>query len=77
MFRKSPLNYVGGKFKLLPQLTTLFPRALDVFIDLFCGGMHAEPVKVAEPVKYADRQGLQEAPHVVNPGFNPTYPVIH
>ena len=35
---KSPLNYTGGKFKLLPQILPLFPEKIDVFIDLFCGG---------------------------------------
>lgn len=35
---KSPLNYMGGKYKLLPQLTTLFPKNIDKFIDLFTGG---------------------------------------
>lgn len=35
---KSPLNYVGGKFKLLPQILPLFPENIDTFYDLFCGG---------------------------------------
>lgn len=35
---KSPLNYTGGKFKLLPQLLPLFPNKINNFIDLFCGG---------------------------------------
>lgn len=35
---KSPLNYVGGKFKLLPQILPLFPDNVNVFIDLFSGG---------------------------------------
>lgn len=34
----SPLNYTGGKFKLLPQILPLFPKKIDTFIDLFCGG---------------------------------------
>lgn len=37
-FIKSPLNYTGGKFKLLPQLLPLFPSKIDVFYDLFAGG---------------------------------------
>ena len=32
---KSPLNYEGGKFKLLPQILPLFPREIGKFIDLF------------------------------------------
>lgn len=35
---KSPLNYTGGKYKLLPQILPLFPDNIDTFIDLFCGG---------------------------------------
>lgn len=35
---KSPLNYVGGKFKLLPQILPHFPDNIETFIDLFTGG---------------------------------------
>ena len=35
---QSPLNYTGGKFKLLPQILPLFPENIDIFVDLFCGG---------------------------------------
>ncbi len=35
---QSPLNYTGGKFKLLPQLLPHFPQDIDLFVDLFCGG---------------------------------------
>lgn len=35
---QSPLNYTGGKFKLLPQILPLFPSQIDCFVDLFCGG---------------------------------------
>ena len=35
---QSPLNYTGGKYKLLPQLLPLFPKNIDIFVDLFCGG---------------------------------------
>lgn len=37
---KSPLNYTGGKFKLLPQLLPLFPNEIDTFVDLFGGGFN-------------------------------------
>ena len=30
---QSPLNYTGGKYKLLPQLLPLFPKNIDIFID--------------------------------------------
>lgn len=35
---KSPLNYVGGKHKLLHQLLPKFPQSINTFVDLFCGG---------------------------------------
>lgn len=35
---QSPLNYTGGKFRLLPQILPLFPPNIDIFVDLFCGG---------------------------------------
>jgi len=36
---KSPLNYIGGKYRLLPQLMPLFPKQANIFIDLFAGGL--------------------------------------
>ena len=35
---KSPLNFTGGKYKLLPQLVPLFPSDISTFVDIFCGG---------------------------------------
>lgn len=35
---QSPLNYTGGKHKLLSQILPLFPSDIDLFLDLFCGG---------------------------------------
>ena len=35
---KSPLNYMGGKYKLLPQILPLLPEKIGTFYDLFCGG---------------------------------------
>lgn len=37
-FVKSPLNYIGGKYKILPQIFPLFPREINCFVDLFAGG---------------------------------------
>lgn len=34
----SPMNYIGGKYKLLPQILPLFPNNISTFVDLFCGG---------------------------------------
>ena len=37
-FIKSPLNYIGGKYKILNQIIPLFPKQINTFIDLFAGG---------------------------------------
>ncbi|SFV61133.1 Adenine-specific methyltransferase [hydrothermal vent metagenome] len=37
-YLKSPLNYTGGKFKLLKQILPLFPEKIETFYDLFAGG---------------------------------------
>lgn len=36
----SPLNYVGGKYKLLPQLLPHFPDDINEFVDMFAGGLN-------------------------------------
>lgn len=36
---KSPLNYYGNKFKLLPQILPLLPKDINNFYDVFCGGL--------------------------------------
>ncbi len=38
MFIKSPLNYTGNKYRILPQITRYFPKHTKVFVDMFCGG---------------------------------------
>ena len=35
---KSPLNYTGGKNKLIPQLKEFFPKKINIFYDVFTGG---------------------------------------
>ena len=37
-FVKSPLNYIGGKYKLLNQIIPLFPNNINTFVDVFSGG---------------------------------------
>lgn len=37
-FVKSPLNYTGGKFKIIEELNNIFPNNIGTFVDLFCGG---------------------------------------
>lgn len=39
-FIKSPLNYTGGKYKILQPIYQLFPKSIDTFVDLFAGGFN-------------------------------------
>lgn len=51
---KSPLNYTGGKYKLLPQLLELFPKQVNTFVDLFAGGGNVSVNVKAEKVVFND-----------------------
>lgn len=35
---RSPLFYVGDKYKLMPQLKALFPQDINTYFEPFCGG---------------------------------------
>ena len=50
----SPMNYIGGKYKLLPQLLPLFPRNIQTFVDLFCGGCNVGINTNAKKVVFND-----------------------
>lgn len=32
---KSPLNYIGGKYKIFPQIQPLYPKDINSFIDQY------------------------------------------
>ena len=51
---KSPLNYVGGKYKLLNQIIPIFPKEINTFVDLFGGGFNVGCNVKAEHVVYND-----------------------
>ncbi len=53
-FLSSPLNYIGGKHKLLPQIIPLFPKKTKKFVDLFCGGCNVGVNANAENVIFND-----------------------
>lgn len=55
-FVKSPLNYTGGKYKLLPQIVRLFPKEINTFIDLFGGGFNVGANVNAKKTIYNDFQ---------------------
>lgn len=51
---KSPLNYIGGKAKILNQLLPLFPNEIDNFIDLFAGGCNVGINVSAQKIYFND-----------------------
>lgn len=51
---KSPLNYTGGKYKLLPQILPLLPDNIDIFVDLFGGGFNVGINVKADKIIYND-----------------------
>lgn len=53
-FAKSPLNYTGGKFKLLPELIKRFPPEDYTFVDLFGGGFNVGANAKQKTVIYND-----------------------
>lgn len=55
-YAKSPLNYTGGKYKLIPQLFDRMPKNHDVFIDLFGGGFNVGVNVSSATTIYNDKQ---------------------
>lgn len=53
---QSPLNYTGGKFKLLPQILPLFPKKIGRFFDFFCGGCNVGVNVDCERVSFIDKE---------------------
>jgi len=53
-FIKSPLNYIGGKYKILDQIVPLFPTKINTFVDLFGGGFNVGVNVDASKVIYND-----------------------
>lgn len=78
-FVVSPMNYMGGKKKLLPTLVKHFPKDIEVFIDLFCGGatvgINAEAgyvlfndniVPLIEMYKYMKNNSVEDCLHYID-----------
>lgn len=53
---KSPLNYTGGKYKILDQIIPIFPEKIDTFIDLFSGGSNVGVNVNAKRIVCVDKQ---------------------
>ena len=51
---KSPLNYTGGKHKLLPQLSKYWPAKISTFYDVFCGAANVGINAPAEQIVCID-----------------------
>lgn len=48
------MNYIGGKYKLLPQILPHFPNYIGTFVDLFGGGFNVGVNVEAECNVYND-----------------------
>lgn len=35
---KSPMNYIGNKYRIIGQIQKWFPQKINTMVDLFCGG---------------------------------------
>lgn len=53
---RSPLYYLGDKYKLLPQLKKLFPNNIRNFYDAFAGGGTVIANVIAQKYFYNDKQ---------------------
>ena len=57
-FIKSPLNYTGGKYKILEHIIPTFPLGIHNFVDLFAGGLNvginvqADTIYVNDQITY-------------------------
>ena len=51
---KSPLNYIGGKTKILNQILPIFPTYINNFVDIFAGGCNVGINVTANKVYFND-----------------------
>lgn len=51
---RSPLNYVGGKARLLPQMLPYFPSSYERLIDVFAGGANVAVNSSAKSIALND-----------------------
>lgn len=54
LYIKSPLNYIGGKYKILNQIIPRFPNKINTFVDLFGGGFNVGINIDAKTIVYND-----------------------
>jgi len=51
---KSPINYAGGKYRLLKNIVPLFPKNIKTFVDLFGGAFNVGINIDADKIIYND-----------------------
>ena len=51
---KSPINYAGGKYRLLKKIIPLFPKDINTFVDLFGGAFNVGINVDAKKIVYND-----------------------
>lgn len=56
----SPINYTGGKYKLLSQIKPKFPKDITTMVDLFAGGCNVGVNVPSEKVIFIDKE-----PHLI------------
>jgi adenine-specific DNA-methyltransferase len=54
VYDKAPFNYIGNKYKILPQILPLFPRSIHTMVDLFAGGCDVCANVKAEAIRAND-----------------------
>lgn len=64
-FIKSPMNYIGNKYRILPQIQKWFPTDIETMADIFSGGCDViintkAKKKVANDINYYVIQIFQE-----------------
>ena len=55
MYIKSPLNYTGGKYKILEPIFKAFPSDIRTFVDVFAGGFNVGINVTAERILCNDQ----------------------
>lgn len=52
-FLKAPFNYIGNKYRIISKIQPLFPKNIDIMVDLFCGGCDVI-INTDARIKYAN-----------------------
>lgn len=58
IYINSPMNYTGGKYKLLNQISPFFPERINTFYDLFAGGASVAINVQAENILVNDKNQM-------------------